>query len=105
MKNYKKGPHGMEQANWQRRRDILICIICAGIIIVAAWNLVNQFIDAIMLLLLSMAVAFLITPVVNALEKLKIPRVLGALLTYIVVIAAIGAVMYALVFSLIDQVR
>ena len=95
----------MEQANWQRRRDILICIICAGIIIVAAWNLVNQFIDAIMLLLLSMAVAFLITPVVNALEKLKIPRVLGALLTYIVVIAAIGAVMYALVFSLIDQVR
>ncbi|HEY7416677.1 MAG TPA: AI-2E family transporter, partial [Ktedonobacteraceae bacterium] len=95
----------MEQANWQRRRDILICIICGGIIIVAAWNLFNQFIDAILLLLLSMTVAFLLTPVVNALEKLKIPRVLAALLTYIVVIAVIGALTYALIFSLINQVQ
>ncbi len=100
-----EGPHGMEQANWQRRRDILICIICIGIIIVAAWTLIGQFIDAIMLLLLSMAVAFLITPVVNTLERLKIPRVLGALLTYIVVLAVIGGVVYALIFSLIDQVQ
>ena len=95
----------MEQANWQRRRDILICIICAGIIIVAAWNLVNQFIDAVMLLLLSMAVAFLITPAVNALEKLKVPRVLGALLTYIVVLAVIGYVGYLLTFTLVSQVQ
>lgn len=95
----------MEQANWQRRRDILICIICAGIIVVAAWTLINQFIDAILLLLLSMAVAFLITPAVNALERLKIPRVLGALLTYIVVLAVIGGVGYALIFALINQVQ
>lgn len=95
----------MERANWQRRRDILICIICAGIIIVAAWNFFNQFIDAILLLLLSMAVAFLISPAVNALEKQKVPRILGALITYIVVIAVIGAIGYALIFSLIDQVR
>lgn len=95
----------MDQTKWRQWRDILICIICAGIIIWALWNLLNQFIDAILLFLLSMAIAFLITPAVNALEKWKVPRLLATLLVYIVVLAALVAVGYALIFSLINQVQ
>jgi len=53
----------MEKADWPRRRDILLSIVCIGIIIWFVWNLfVGLFIHAVLLLLLSMALAFLITP-------------------------------------------
>ncbi len=95
----------MDQVNWQRRRDILICVICIGIVLWAAWILLNQFIEAVLLLLLATAVAFLITPVVNYMEKEgKAPRLLATILAYIVVLAFIGAFAYVIVFSLANQV-
>ncbi len=95
----------MDQVNWQRRRDILICVICIGIVLWAAWILLNQFIEAVLLLLLAMAVAFLITPVVNYMEKQgKAPRLLATILAYLVVLAFIGAFAYIIIFSLADQV-
>lgn len=95
----------MDQVNWQRRRDILICVICIGIVLWTAWILLNQFIEAVLLLLLAMAVAFLITPVVNHMEKQgKAPRLLATILAYVVVFAFIGAFAYIIIFSLADQV-
>jgi predicted PurR-regulated permease PerM len=94
----------MDQAKWQSRRDILISIICMGIIIWTVWNLVNQFIEAILLLLLAMTIAYLITPLVNLLEhRQHVPRWIATLFTYIVVIALVALVSYALVSSLIGQ--
>lgn len=95
---------GMDQINWQQRRDVLLCIICMGFIVWTLWILVNQFIDAIFLLLLSMAVAFLITPVVNALEKRGIPRLFSTITAYVLVIAIIGLFSYLLVISFVNQV-
>jgi predicted PurR-regulated permease PerM len=95
----------MDQTKWRQWRDILICTICAGIIIWALWNFLNQFIDAILLFLLSMTIAFLITTAVNALEKQRVPRLIATLLVYIVALAMLVAVSYALIFSLIDQVQ
>ena len=95
----------MDQVNWQRRRDILICVICIGIVLWAAWILLNQFIEAVLLLLLATAVAFLITPVVNYMEKEgKAPRLLATILAYVVVLAFIGAFAYIIIFSLANQV-
>ena len=94
----------MNQAKWQNRRDILISIICMGIIIWTVWNLVNQFIEAILLLLLAMTIAYLITPLANLLEqKQHIPRWLATLLTYIVVAAIATLVSYVLISSLVGQ--
>ena len=95
----------MNQVDWQRRRDILRCVICFGIIIWAIWLLVSQFVEAIFLLLLSMAVAFLITPAVNMLTRWRIPRLLAAIIVYLIVLAAIVGFSYALIFSLISQVQ
>jgi len=96
----------MDQVNWQRVRDILISIICICIILWATWSILGQFLHAVVLLLLSMAVAFLLTPAVNFLAKQKyIPRVLAIFIVYIIVLAALAALMYALVFSFIQQVQ
>jgi len=94
----------MGQMNWQRTRDILISIICLGIIFWASWNIAGRFVDAIVILLLSMTVAFLLTPAVNALSRLKIPRLISTLIVFVVVVAVLAAFGYAIVFSLIQQI-
>ncbi len=93
----------MDHRNWQKTRDILICVICIGIIFWALWHVLGLFVDAIVIVLLAMAIAFLLTPAVNLLAKSGLPRPLATLLTYIVVIAVIGGIGYGLVSSLVLQ--
>lgn len=93
----------MDRANWQQRRDIVIVIIGVGIILWAVWGLVGQFFDAVFMLLISMAIAFLISPAVNALEKLRVPRILAALICYVIAIAALISFFYVLIYSLVNQ--
>src|SRR5260370_3092122 len=50
-----------------------------------------------------MAVAFLVTPLVDLISK-YVPRVIAALIVYIIVVAVLGSLCYALVLSLIQQV-
>src|SRR5947209_7286569 len=100
-----RGIKGMERVNWSRTRDILISIICIGIILWYAWGLLlGLFVHAVVLLLLSMAVAFLLTPAVNYLQKNNMPRLIATLVMYAFVLIALGGVLYALVKSLIQQV-
>src|SRR5438045_6467451 len=94
----------MRKIDWPRIRDILIVLICIGLLLWAAFSIMGMFLHAIVLLLLSMAVAFLVTPLVNFLNR-YIPRVLAAVLVYIVVLAGLGMLCYALVFSLIQQIN
>lgn len=94
----------MDQVNWQRVRDILIVVICVGILLWAAFTVMGLFVHAIVLLLLAMAVAFLVTPLVDLVNR-YMPRVLAALIVYIVVVAGLGSLCYALVLSLIQQVN
>jgi predicted PurR-regulated permease PerM len=93
----------MERVNWQRLRDILLVVICIGIIVWAAFSVMSIFVHAIVLLLLAMAVAYLVTPLVNILHR-YIPRLFASLIVYLLVISVLIAICYALVFSLIQQV-
>src|SRR5215472_10818996 len=96
----------MEQVNWRQLRDILISVICVGLLLWAAWLILSQFLHAVVLLLLSMALAFLLTPAVNILARQKyVPRIVATLIVYLVVLAAVSGIGYALVFSLIKQVE
>ena len=63
----------------------------------------SQFVHAIILLLLAMAIAFLVTPLVNFLQR-SMPRVLAALIVFVVILAVLGALCYGLIFSLIQQI-
>ncbi|GAC1357142.1 MAG: hypothetical protein NVS2B12_15680 [Ktedonobacteraceae bacterium] len=95
----------MDQVNWQRMRDILISIISAGIIFWALWNLLGQFVEAIVVLLLAMAVAFLLTPAVNFLVRYGLSRLPAAIIAYVLILAAISGLAYELIFSLVQQVN
>jgi predicted PurR-regulated permease PerM len=94
----------MDRVNWQRVRDILIVVICIGIVVWAAFSIMSIFVHALVLLLLAMAVAFLVTPLVNILHR-YIPRMLACLIVYLLVASGLIALCYALVFSLIQQVN
>jgi len=94
----------MDSTKWQRRRDILISIICIGVIVWVSWKVAGQFFDTIIILLLSMAIAFLLSPLVNFLTRYKVPRVVATVLVYVIVLAILGAIGYGLIFSLIQQV-
>jgi predicted PurR-regulated permease PerM len=93
----------MNQINWARTRDILICILCVGVIFWASWIVLGQFVEAIVILLIAMAIAFLLSPLVDFLVKYKIPRIVATLFVYILVLGAIGGLSYELVFTLIQQ--
>ncbi len=94
----------MERVHWERVRDILISVICVGIILWAAWLILGQFIQVVLLLLLAMGVAFLLTPAVNLLGR-YMPRLVATLIVYAVMLAILGGLSYALVFSVIKQVQ
>jgi len=94
----------MERVNWQRIRDILIVVICIGIMVWAAFSIMSIFVHAIVLLLLAMAVAFLVTPLVNILHR-YMPRLFASLIVYLIVVSGLITLCYALVFSLIQQVN
>src|SRR5215471_10895557 len=98
------GQNRMKQINWQRVRDILIVVICIGILVWATFSIMGIFVHAIVLLLLAMAVAFLVTPLVNMFNR-YMPRLLASLIVYVLVVSGIIALCYALVFSLIQQVN
>ena len=93
----------MDQRDWQHTRDVLLSVICIGVIFWALWSVLGQFVEAIVILLLSMAVAFLLTPIVNLLVKYSVPRVLAAVVTYVIVLGIIGWLAYQLGLSLIHQ--
>jgi len=93
----------MDRINWPRVRDALISIICIGLLLWASFSIMGIFIHAIVLLLLALAVAYLVTPLVNLLNK-YLPRLLAALIVYFLVLAGLCALCYELAFSLIQQV-
>ncbi len=95
----------MNQKTWAHRRDILICLICAGIVAWVGWNIVVQLIEAIFLLLISMAIAFIIMPAVDMLEKLRMPRLVASIIVYIAILSAIGGFGYIVINSFVNQIQ
>ncbi|HEY6542490.1 MAG TPA: AI-2E family transporter [Ktedonobacteraceae bacterium] len=93
----------MQRIKWTLARDVLIVVICIGIVLWATFSILGLVVHAIVLLLLAMAVAFLVTPLVNIFDR-YMPRVLATLLVYILVLAGLGGLFYGIVFSLIQQI-
>jgi predicted PurR-regulated permease PerM len=95
----------MKQIDWRRTRDIIISIIGICVIFWSLCFVLGQFVDVLILLILSLAIAFLISPLVNWLQKHRIPRVWGTLLSYIVILGLLAFFGYELVFALINQAQ
>jgi predicted PurR-regulated permease PerM len=94
----------MDRVNWERVRDILISAVCLGLLFWGAWAIVGQFVHALIILLLAMAVSFLLTPLVDLLGK-YMWRALACLIIYAIALALVGGILSAVIFSLIKQVQ
>ena len=94
----------MDRVNWGRVRDILISAVCLGILFWGAWAIVGQFVHALIILLLAMAVSFLLTPLVDYLHR-YMWRALACLIVYAITLALVGGLLSAVIFSLIKQVQ
>ncbi|MFZ5559264.1 MAG: AI-2E family transporter [Patescibacteria group bacterium] len=61
--------------------------------------------DVIVIFIFALIIASAIAPTVDLLEKIKIPRVLGALIVYIVVIGVLGFLLSLIVAPLIQDIK
>jgi predicted PurR-regulated permease PerM len=61
--------------------------------------------DVIVIFLFALIIASAIAPAVNLLEKIKIPRVVGALIVYILVIGALGFLLSLIVPSVANDIK
>jgi len=60
--------------------------------------------EVIVIFVFALIIASAITPVVNVLEKIKIPRVIGALLIYILVLCFLAFLIYLVVPTIAKDV-
>jgi len=61
--------------------------------------------NVIIIFLFALIIASAVVPIVNLLEKIKIPRVIGALLVYIIVIGILTLVIYLIIPSVTRDVK
>lgn len=67
-----------------------LTIIAGTVVAVIAWTVVERFLHIIILLLASFLLAYLLGPLVDRIERARLPRVMGVLLVYLVIIGALA---------------
>lgn len=92
----------LETAKWTKRRDIPLAILAwAGVVVLAIWA--TSYIARVLLLLIIAALlAYAIVPLVTMFERIM-PRFLAIIMAYLLVISAIGALLYFATRVAIDQ--
>ena len=88
---------------WQRRRDIPLAILAwTGVIALILWG-AGHIIRTLLILTLAALLAYALAPAVKLLQRFM-PRVLAMLIVYLVVLGAIGALIFLIVDTAIGQV-
>lgn len=82
------GPAG--NRGWDDWYRIFRTLIAGAIVAVIVWLVVQRLLSIIIVLVVSFLVAFLVVPGVDRLERGGVPRVIGALLLYLVILGAIS---------------
>ena len=91
------------RALWQRRRDIPLAILAwTGVIALILWG-AGHIIRTLLILTLAALLAYALAPAVKFLQRFM-PRVLAMLIVYLVVLGAIGALLFLIVDTAIGQV-
>ncbi len=89
-------------SKWARRRDIPIAILAwTALVAVIIWG-ASHIVRTLLLLTIAALVAYAIAPGVKFLQR-YMPKPLAILLMYLVVFSAIGALIYAVITSVVHQ--
>lgn len=86
----------------------IVCIILLGTYLLKEWN-IFQYIGELLIVISPIFIGFLIAwlfePTVTLLQNKKIPRILGCILVYLVILGAFFLIAYLFIPSLVSQVK
>jgi len=97
--------NAMDRLGLNRLLQVFLTIIAGAVVAVIAWTIIVRFSHIIILLIASFILAYLIAPLVNHLEKLRVPRLLSAILVYLVIFGVIGFGAALLAGPLVTQIH
>lgn len=86
----------------------IVCIILLATYLIKEWKLLNfigEFLIIISPIFIGFIIAWLFEPLVSKLEEKKIPRILGCILVYLIIIGSLLLVCYLFIPSLISQIK
>ena len=86
----------------------IICVILLGTYLIKEWNIlsiIKELLIVISPIFIGIIIAWLFDPLVTKLQDKKIPRLIGCILVYIVIIGVIFLTAYLLIPSLISQLK
>ena len=86
----------------------IICLILLGTYLIKEWKLlkyIGEFLVVISPIFIGFLIAWFFDPLVDLMQKKKIPRVLGCILVYLLLIGIIFLIAYLFIPSLISQVK
>lgn len=95
----------MERLGLNPWLQIFLTIIAGVIVAVIAWTVIERFSHIIILLIASSLVAYLLGPLVDRLERARLPRIVSILLVYLVIIGVLAVGVILLIGPLTMQLQ
>ena len=86
----------------------IVLVILLSTYLFKEWNIfkfISELLVVISPIFIGLLIAWLFEPMVTSLEKKKIPRILGCLLVYVLLIGGLFLIGYLFVPSLISQIK
>ena len=86
----------------------IVCIILLGTYLIKEWKIlkyVGEFLGVISPIFIGLLIAWFFDPFVTKLQKKKVPRIIGCVLVYLLILGVVFLIMYLFVPALISQVK
>ena len=86
----------------------VVCLVLLGTYLIKEWKIlkyVGEFLRVISPIFIGFVIAWLFDPLVSKLQKKKIPRIVGTILVYLLIIGALVLISCLFVPALISQVK
>lgn len=86
----------------------VVCLVLLGTYLIKEWKIlkyVGEFLRVISPIFIGFVIAWLFDPLVSKLQKQKIPRIVGTILVYLLIIGALVLISCLFVPALISQVK
>lgn len=85
----------------------IVCVILLGTYLLKEWNIlkyIGEFIVVISPIFIGFVIAWLFEPLVSKLQNNKVPRILGCILVYLLILGVLFLICYLFIPSLANQV-
>lgn len=86
----------------------IVCIILLGTYLIKEWKIlkyIGEFLGVISPIFIGLLIAWFFDPFVTKLQSKKIPRIIGCILVYLLILGVVFLIMYLFVPALISQVK